>query len=133
MKITCISLIAAAGFALALASPCIADQTVVTPTPQHGSQSAPPMGSAPPSYVWDGHEYVGQSGSKYYYLGPHNTWTGLDAARQQRFNQWRQSNPDWQKKEIRNTRYLGHDEGQSQIQPVPNSTAPNGQYPNPPR
>jgi hypothetical protein len=123
MKTHYLPILAAVGFAVALARPCLADQTVVTPTPQSNAQMSPPLATAPPSYVWDGKEYVGQSGGKYYYLGPHQTWTSLDSSRQDRFQQWQQNNPDWQQREIRNTHYLGHDQGQST--PPMNATQPN--------
>ena len=123
MKARYVPMIAAVGFALAL--PCLADQTVVTPAPQTGAQpTAPPAASVPPSYVWDGYEYVGKSGGKYYYLGPRNTWQTLDTDRRQRFEQWQRAHPDWRDRQIRNTEYLGHDQGQSQLQPMPNTTEP---------
>ena len=121
MKANKYAIMAAAGFALALARPCVADQTVVTPVPQNGAHTAPPAACVPQGYVWDGSEYVGQVGAKYYYLGPRNTWVTLDTTRQGRFQQWQQNNPNWQQKEIRNTDYLGHDQGQSQsVAPAPN-------------
>jgi len=118
MKASYLPILAAVGFAVTLASPCLADQTVVTPAPESNAQTAPPLAAAPASYVWDGREYVGQSGGKYYYLGPHQAWTSLDSTRQNRFQQWQQNNPNWRQREVRNTHYLGHDQGQSSTQPM---------------
>lgn len=125
MKLNYLPMLAAVGFAVALARPCAADQTVVTPTSQSNNQNTPPLASAPPSYVWDGQDYVGKSGGRYYYLGPQNTWVAMTPAQEYRYEEWQTNNPDWQQHEIRNTHYRGHDQGQSA---TPNTTAePNGQ------
>jgi hypothetical protein len=113
MKTKQITAMLALGSSLAIVQPCIAGPEVVTPAPQVYPATKDPATQVPTSYVWDGSEYVGQVGSKYYYLGPRNTWVNLDSTRQERFQHWQKSNPDWQSHEIRNTRYQGHDMGQS--------------------
>lgn len=131
MKTHYLPILAAAAFALALAHPCLADQTVVTTAPQTAApETSSQPAAVPQTYVWDGQEYVGQSDGKYYYLAPNNNWVPMDADRQQRFEQWQKANPNWQQQEIRNTHYRGHDQGQSQMQSLPNNTAPNNTAPN---
>ena len=61
--------------------------------------------TVPDSYVWDGYEYVGVVGSKYYYLGPGNVWLSLDASRLARFHGWEKVNAGWQDHAIRNENY----------------------------
>ncbi|HUA66087.1 MAG TPA: hypothetical protein VME24_09580 [Alphaproteobacteria bacterium] len=82
-----------------------------------------PAAAVPTGYVWDGSEYVGQVGGKYYYLGPHDTWVELDKTRQHRFEDWQKKNPDWRTREVRNTHYQGHDMGQSHPANMPNPAA----------
>jgi hypothetical protein len=121
MKIEHITAISVLGFALAVARPCTAasSASVVTLAPQTAPVTTPPVAQVPPGYVWNGSEYVGQTGSKYYYVGPPNTWVVLDPTHQPGESQT--NNPNGQSQEIRNTRYQGHDEGQSQLQSPPNS------------
>lgn len=121
MRIKYVTAIAAIGLTLAVVRPCVADQNevVVTPAPHTSPVSASPAAAVPAGYVWDGSEYVGQVGGKYYYLGPRNTWVTLDTTRQHRFQDWQKKNPNCQSHETRNTRYQGHDMGQTR--PLPNS------------
>lgn len=121
MKIKYLTAIAAIGLTLSIVRPCAAGQdvVVVTPSPHTSPVSRPPAAGVPAGYVWDGSEYVGQVGGKYYYLGPRNTWVALDTTRQHHFQDWQQKNPNWQSHEIRNTHYQGHDMGQTH--PLPNS------------
>jgi hypothetical protein len=121
------------GIALALGLPIAAgaDPAVVTPAPQTYPAATAPAAEVPAGYVWDGSEYVGKSGSKYYYLGPQNTWVALDKTRQNRFQDWQKKNPDWKSHEVRNTRYQGHDMGQSHAV-APNPTPPPQENPHSP-
>lgn len=65
------------------------------PNSQPASSESPAVAPAtPPSAVWDGNEYVGQVNGQNYYLGPNNTWLAMDPAREQRFEEWRQNNPN---------------------------------------
>lgn len=57
--------------------------------------AAPTTAPGPSNAVWDGSDYVGQVNGQYYYLGPNNTWMPMDAAHQQRFEEWQQSYPNW--------------------------------------
>ena len=139
MKAKYIMAIAALGSTLTLA--------VVRPSSAAAINSAPTAPPGPASAVWDGSDYVGQgqTDGKYYFLAPNNTWMRLDAdpARQQRFLEWQENNPNWQSQiqstrsggqyhpvgvkgpypswsnpsaqpsGIRNTRHQGHDMGQT--------------------
>jgi hypothetical protein len=109
MKSRYLSLVLAGGFGLALVNASQAQQpTTISPMRQPGiPRSTPLSGAVPQTYVWDGFEFVGRVGSKYYYLGPHKTWVLMDAARRQRYQQWQRANPNWQQRQIRNTQFLG--------------------------
>jgi hypothetical protein len=56
----------------------------------------------PPSYVWDGVEYVGFVGGQYMYLGPGGAWLVCDSYRLERFHGWERGHPDWRRTAIRN-------------------------------
>lgn len=105
--------IAAVGFSLAVGYPCMAAPSLAAVTPKPVIVTRAPAVEVPTGYVWDGSEYVGQVGGKYYYLGPRNTWVELDKTRQHQFEDWQKKNPDWRSREVKNTRYQGHDMGQS--------------------
>lgn len=144
MKITYITgLVAMAlGSTLAIADP--------SPQMQTGMSSATTAPPGPANAVWDGSDYVGQINGQNYYLGPNNTWMPLDSARQQRFAEWQQNNPNMQpgqiqstrsggamreqnpscnpsgqSNKIRNTRYQGHDMGQTRAVAPPQPTQEN--------
>jgi hypothetical protein len=59
----------------------------------------------PDSYVWDGYEYVGFVGDRYYYLGPGNVWLFCEPFRLERFHGWERGHADWRDHAIRNDRY----------------------------
>lgn len=112
MKIKYIAAIGALGSTLAIVPPCTA---VV--------MSSPTTVVGPASAVWDGSDYVGQMGGKYYYLGPNNTWIPLDRTRQQHFEQWLGNNPNAaQQSQMQNTRSQGAVREQN-----PSGNNPNGQ------
>jgi hypothetical protein len=71
---------------------------------------------APDYYVWDGFEYVGVVGGRYYYLGPRNVWVACEPFRVTRFHDWERYHPDWHNHAIRNEHYRndnrGHDRNQ---------------------
>lgn len=116
MKSCFLPIIATAGIALALANPCIAQPaTVASARPPAIPRNSPQALAVPQTYVWDGFEFVGRVGSQYYYIGPNNTWMVLDGVRLRRFQRWQKADPNWQQRQIRNTRYF-------QIQPVPAAT-----------
>ena len=56
----------------------------------------------PPSYVWDGAEYVGFVGGQYMYLGPGGGWLVCDNFRLERFHGWERGHPDWRRTAVRN-------------------------------
>ena len=108
MKMKYIMAIGALGTTLAIVPPCTAYVTSWAAT-------APP---GPTTAVWDGSDYVGQVNGKDYYLSANNTWAPLDAARQQRFNEWQKHNPNWnnptaQSSQMQNTRSAGPVRGQN--------------------
>lgn len=113
-KYMSIAALAALGLAVAIVQPCAAK-----PAPEVYPAAQPPATQAPTQYVWDGKEYVGQENGKYYYLDSQDTWVRMDQTREQRFDDWKKNNPNWKSKEIRNTRYQGHDLGQSHAAPNP--------------
>jgi hypothetical protein len=59
----------------------------------------------PETYVWDGYEYVGVVGDRYFYLGPGNVWLVCEPFRLERFHGWERYHQDWREHAIRNTRY----------------------------
>lgn len=125
-KYVYIAAIVGLGSALAIVQPGAAK-----PAPQVYPAAQPPATYVPTEYVWDGTEYVGQQNDKYYYLDSRNVWVPMDQTRQHRFDDWRKNNPNWKSKEIRNTRYQGHDMGQSHAAPNP-PPHENPQYPHSP-
>ncbi|HUA37720.1 MAG TPA: hypothetical protein VMA35_04885 [Candidatus Sulfopaludibacter sp.] len=66
---------------------------------------------APDYYVWDGFEYVGVVGGRYYYLGPRNVWIACEPFRLARFQDWERFHPDWRNHAIRNERYRNDNHG----------------------
>jgi hypothetical protein len=66
---------------------------------------------APDYYVWDGFEYVGIVGGRYYYLGPRNVWIVCEPFRLARFHDWERVHPDWHNHAIRNERYRNDNRG----------------------
>jgi hypothetical protein len=77
---------------------------VVAPAPpQVEVESGPVM--VPDDYVWDGYEYVGFVGGRYYYLGPGNVWLFADPFRLERFHGWERDHGDWRAHAIHNDRF----------------------------
>ena len=66
---------------------------------------------APDYYVWDGFEYVGVVGGRYYYLGPRNLWIDCEPFRLARFHDWERVHPDWREHAVRNERFRHDDRG----------------------
>lgn len=64
----------------------------------------------PDYYVWDGYEYVGVNGGRYYYLGPNHVWIVCEPFRVTRFHEWERYHPDWHNHAIRNEHYRGGNE-----------------------
>ena len=95
-KFIYISAIVALGSALAIVRGSSAEVINAAPTNPPGPSNA----------VWDGSDYVGQVNGEYYYLGANNTWMPMDAAHQQRFQEWQQNNPNWQN-QVQSTRSGG--------------------------
>ena len=66
---------------------------------------------APDYYIWDGYEYVGIVGGRYYYLGPRNVWIGCEPFRLARFHNWERVHPDWREHAVHNERFRHDDRG----------------------
>lgn len=63
------------------------------------------VGVYPNYYVWDGDEYIGVVGGRYYYLGPGHVWMRCEPFRVARFHRWERFHPDWHAHAIYNDRY----------------------------
>lgn len=83
---------AALGIAFALAQPWAAPGQVSSM-------------QVPPSYVWDGRQFVGAVGNQFYYLGPGNVWIPMDRTRMNNFRAWERANPHWRSWATPNVRY----------------------------
>ena len=98
--------------ALTLMSGC-----VVTPYGGGVAVVAPPPAVAvnvevyPDYYCWDGFEYVGIVGGRYYYLGPGHAWIVCEPFRLARFHDWERGHPDWRDHAIRNEHFRPADRG----------------------
>ncbi|HTV42140.1 MAG TPA: hypothetical protein VMF08_16335 [Candidatus Sulfotelmatobacter sp.] len=142
MKTKYIMAIAALGSTLGIGLPC----TAFTSAPQQPGIYPPQVAPAVPKTAeWDGWEYVGEVGGRVYYQGPNNTWLAMDKAHQQRFEQWRRNNPNWnrpseqssqartgqiqssQNQPGQNTRSQGPERGQSPGENIPVGNNPNAQ------
>jgi len=57
---------------------------------------------APPFYVWDGFEYVGEYNGRFMYFGPGGGWVVCDPFILDRFHGWERYHADWREHAIRN-------------------------------
>lgn len=68
----------------------------------------------PDYYCWDGFEYVGIVGGRYYYLGPRNVWIVCEPFRLERFHEWERGHADWREHATPNEHFRpagrGHDQ-----------------------
>jgi hypothetical protein len=69
---------------------------------------APPPGpvvgvevGVPPTYVWDGVEFVGEYNGGFVYLNPGGIWVGAPPFVLDRFHGWERGHPDWRRGAIR--------------------------------
>jgi hypothetical protein len=63
--------------------------------------AAPSVEIAPPSYVWDGFEFVGEYNGGFVYLGPGGAWVAASPFILDRFHGWERGHPDWRRSAIR--------------------------------
>jgi hypothetical protein len=84
--------------AAALAAGC---QVAVTPDTVAVSAPAPEVVVAPPSYVWDGVEFVGEYNGGFVYLNGGGVWVHADPIVLGRFHGWEGGHPDWRRSAIR--------------------------------
>lgn len=68
----------------------------------------------PESYTWDGVEYVGLVGDRYYYLGAGNVWLVAGPDRLAYFHGWERSHSDWRSHATHNNRYRKEVRGHNQ-------------------
>jgi len=78
---------------------------VVVAMPPPAIEVAPPIVEVPETYVWDGVEFVGLVGDRYFYLGPGNVWLACDPVRLERFRGWERYHADWRNRAIHNDRF----------------------------
>ncbi len=62
----------------------------------------PALEVVPVTYVWDGYEYVGDVGGRFYYYGPSGAWVVCDGVVWGRFDRWQGEHRDWRERAIRN-------------------------------
>ena len=85
--------------------------SLAAPVLMTGCVVAPPYGEVsvdavvPDYYCWDGYEYVGWVGDRYYYLGPGHVWVACDPVRVRRFNAWASVHPQWRARATVNVGY----------------------------
>lgn len=89
---------------------------VVTPYGGVAVEAPPPAVSVdvdvyPDDYWWDGYEYVGIVGGRYYYLGPGSVWIVCEPFRVERFEAWEHHHPDWRVHATPNERFRPADRG----------------------
>jgi hypothetical protein len=61
------------------------------------SAPGPVVEVAPPYYVWDGVEYVGEYNGGFVYLGPGGAWITCDAVVLGRWHGYERIHPDWRR------------------------------------
>ena len=66
--------------------------------------SAPAVEVVPPTYVWDGYEYVGEVNGGFYYFGPGGVWIGADPIVLGRWHGYVDVHPDWRARVVFNDR-----------------------------
>ncbi len=126
-KFRSIIFVAAMGIAFPLSYPWAASGARVVSAP-------PPMMQVPGSYVWDGRQFVGTVGNRYYYVGPGNVWMPMDQSRRSRFSVWENGHPNWQSHATPNVRYRSIRQGPTQpvvVVPPPPGTRSGGGRPRP--
>src|SRR5271170_5934103 len=88
----CLSVVVAA-----LVSGC---EVAVTPGGVVATGPAPVVEVAPPSYVWDGFEYVGEYNGGFMYLNAGGVWVTADPVILGRFHGWERGHPDWRRSAV---------------------------------
>ena len=68
--------------------------------------TAPVVEVAPPTYVWDGFEYVGEYNGGFVYLNPGGVWVTAPGFVLDRFHGYERVHPDWRRTAVRYDR--GH-------------------------
>jgi hypothetical protein len=76
-------------------------QVAVGPPVVAVSAPAPAVEVIPPTYVWDGVEFVGEYNGGFVYLGPGGVWLPCGPEIRARFDGWARIHPDWRRNGIR--------------------------------
>jgi hypothetical protein len=100
MKMTAKTTIGLSAIITALASGC---QVSWTPggVVATASVPAPVVVEAPPTYVWDGVEFVGDYNGQYMCLNGAGVWVACDPVVLARFHGWEGGHPDWRRTAMR--------------------------------
>jgi hypothetical protein len=61
---------------------------------------APVVEVAPPAYVWDGVEFVGEYNGGFVYMNPAGVWVACDPIMLERFHGWERGHPDWRRSAV---------------------------------
>jgi hypothetical protein len=94
MKMTAKMTICLSAVITALVSGC---QVSFTPPVVVATPVAPVVEVAPPSYVWDGVEFVGEYNGGYMCLNGAGVWVACDPVVLGRFHGWERGHPDWRR------------------------------------
>lgn len=86
-----------AGLAAAITALVSGCQVGVSPGGVEASVAAPQVEVVPPSYVWDGYEYVGEINGGVVYLGPGGVWVTAPGFVLDRFHGWARYHPNWRR------------------------------------
>ncbi len=92
-------------FGISIGLPLPAPIVVTAPVAPVVVAVPPPVVEVPDTYVWDGVEFVGIVGDRYFYLGSGNVWLACDPVRLERFRGWERYHSDWRVHAIRNDRF----------------------------
>lgn len=113
-------------FGTSIGLPLPAPIVVTTPVAPVVVAVPPPVVEVPDTYIWNGVEFVGMVGDRYFYLGPGNVWLACDPVRLERFRGWERYHSDWRDHATRNDRFRNdahghvapiHDEHNGRVQP----------------
>ena len=96
MKTTALTKVWLTALITALVSGC-----QVSVTPGAVVATAPVVEVAPPTYVWDGVEFVGEYNGQYMYLNGGGVWVVCDPIVLGRFHGWERYHPDWRRAAVR--------------------------------
>ena len=88
----------------AFVSGCQVSVGVAPPPAVVVAEPAPVVEVVPPTYVWDGVEFVGDVNGQFMYFSPGGVWVVCDPVVVERFHGWERYHPDWRMNAIHNER-----------------------------